>query len=127
MPCNSFGRDGKVAEDGRRISLVFTEVQGPGERVRKMPVLDAAVFTVLLLPTSQIVSSYVVSTSCPSRLDHLAHLYLHEDCVVSRLLDMFSVRLSVPWQLGVCLIVSRWCPGLSGRVSELKYIPKPGK
>lgn len=40
---------------------------------------------------------------------------------------MFSTRLSVPWQRGVCLIVSRWCPGLSGRGSELKYIPKPGK
>lgn len=74
MPCNSFGRGGKVAEDGRKISPVFTEVQGPGGRVRKMPVLDAAVFMVLLLPTSQIVSSYIVSASCPSHLDHLAHL-----------------------------------------------------
>lgn len=38
-------------------------------------------------------------------------------------MGMFSTRLSVPRELGVCLIVSCWCPGLSGRVSEFKYIP----
>lgn len=56
------------------IGLVFTEVQGPDGRVRKIPVLDAAVYTVLLLPTSQIVSSYIVSASRTSHLDSLAHL-----------------------------------------------------
>lgn len=65
MPCSSFGRGGKVAEGGRNIGPVFTEAQGPGGRVRKMPVLDTAVFTVLLLPTSQIVSSYIVRHPAP--------------------------------------------------------------
>lgn len=69
MPCNSFGTNGKMAED-RPGSLRFKAL---AEESGKMPVLNA-VYTLLLLPTSQIVSSYIALASCTSHLDHLAHL-----------------------------------------------------